>query len=193
MKTINKLLGAGALVISLGAAGAYAVAQQGLGFGHGRMGMGPGMMMGGPGMGPGAVMGPGMMAGRLGDPAARLATLKTELAIRPEQTADWDAYAKVVTESAAAMKDHREHVDRDAVRNMQPKDRQAFAAAMLKQREENFAKVKAAADALLAKLDDAQKAKAQGTLPGLAAAGPGQGMRHGMTGGGGTMGRHSQH
>lgn len=189
MKSINAWLGAGALIIGLGAAGAYAVAQQGPGFGHGRMGMGPGMM-GGSGMGPGAMMGTGMRVGQFGDPAAHLATLKTGLAIRPEQTAYWDAYAKVVTETAAAMKDHREHVDRDALRKMEPKDRQELAAGMQKQRDESFAKVTTAANALLAKLDEAQKAKAQATLPGLAATGhgqgPDQGMRHGM------MGRHFQ-
>ncbi len=55
------------VVASVGAVGTYVWAQQGHGFGPGRMGMGPGMMMG-PGMGAG--MGAGMMGMRGGSASA---------------------------------------------------------------------------------------------------------------------------
>ena len=178
MKTITKILGTGAAIAAVGILGSYAFAQQGPGFGPARMGMGPGMMMG-KGHGP---------MGAVADPAAHLATLKTELGLRPEQQADWDAYVKVVTETAAAGRARRESVDRDAVMKMEPKDRQAFITGMQEQRQKQFETVKAAAETLLAKLDDTQKAKARETLPGLIAAGHGPGMRHGMMGPGKGMG-----
>lgn len=59
MSKTTKAIGIVAAVAVVGLAGAYAFAQQGTGFGPGRMGMGPGMKMGmGHGMGQG--MGPGM-------------------------------------------------------------------------------------------------------------------------------------
>ena len=172
MRTISKFLGAGAAIAAMGVAGAYAFAQQGPGFGPGRMGMGHGMM--GHGHGP--------QMGNFGDPAAHLTAAKSELGIKPDQTAAWDAYATVVTDTATERRDHREHVDRDAVRNMQPSERQQHHAAMQSGRDEAAAKVKAAAETLLTTLDAAQQEKARSTLPGLVAVGPGQGMRHGMMG-----------
>ena len=176
MRTITKILGAGAVVAAVGALGTYAIAQQGHGFGPGRMGMGHEM-------GSGMMKGHGHAMGGFADPASRLGTLKTEIGIKAEQQTAWDAYAKVVQDTATSMQEHREHVDRDAVHKMEPKQRQDFAAAMLKQRQEAFEKVKAAAETLLTKLDDAQKAKASGILPGLVAAGSGTAMQHGMMGG----------
>lgn len=178
MKSINKIIGVGAAVASLGILGTYAIAEQGPSFGPGRMGMGHGMMKG---------MGPGMM-GNTADPAARLSTLKGELGIKPKQATAWDTYANVVTDTAAAMRSHREHVTPEAIQKLDEKARQEFANGMQKQMEESRAKVKTAAEALLANLDDAQKAKARGTLPGLIAAGPGQDMRHSMMGAGNGMG-----
>ena len=178
MKSITKIIGVGAAVASLGILGTYAFAQQGPGFGPGRMGMGPGMMKD---------MGPGMM-GNAADPAARLTTLKGELGIKPEQAAAWDTYAKVVTDTAAAMRTYREHVAPEAMQKLDEKARQEFATGMQKQVQESQAKVKAAAEVLLAKLDDAQKVKARESLPGVIAAGPGPGMRHGMMGAGKGMG-----
>lgn len=172
MRTITKFLGAGAAVAAMGLAGAYAFAQQGPGFGPGRMGMEHGMM--GQGHGP--------QMGNVGDPATRLTAVKSELGIKPDQTAAWEAYAKVVTDTAAERRDHREHIDRDAVRNMQPGERQQHFSAMQSGRDQAAAKVKAAAETLLTKLDAAQQEKARSALPGLVAAGPGQGMRHGMMG-----------
>jgi hypothetical protein len=175
-KTTNAV-GIVASVAAIGLLGAYAFAQQGPGFGPGRMGMGPGMMKG---MGPGG-MGHGPMMGNFGDPASRLSTLKTDLGIKPEQTAAWDAYAKVVTATATEQREHAQHIDLNAMRNMQQAERQQHFTAMQTQREAAQAKVKAAAEALVAKLDDTQKSKARASLPGLVTAAPG--MRFGMTGG----------
>ncbi len=97
MSKTTKTIGFLAGVAAVGLAGAYAFAQQGPGFGPGRTGMGPGM---GPGM---MMKGKGPMMGNFGDPASRLATLKTELGIKPEQAAAWDAYAKVVTATATEL------------------------------------------------------------------------------------------
>ncbi len=179
MRTFTKFLAAGAAVAAVGLAGAYAFAQQGPG--PGRMGMGHGMMG----------QGHGQQMGNFSDPAARLTAAKSELGIKPDQTAAWDTYAKIVTDTATERREHREHIDRDAIRNMQPSERQQHFAAMQSGRDEAGAKVKAAAEALLTKLDTAQQEKARSMLPGLVAVGPRQGMRHGMMGESG-MGPHFQ-
>ncbi len=67
MRTTTKVLGTGLAVVAIGALATYAFAQQGPGFGPGRMGMGPGMMKG-HGMGP--MM--GHMQGTFGDPSRSL-------------------------------------------------------------------------------------------------------------------------
>lgn len=147
------------------------------------MGMGPGMGQG---------MGPGGYGGGMGaqDLTEWLGTLKGELGIKPEQTAAWEAYAKVVNETASERHKVREGIDRDAAHAMKPEDHQAFRDSMMKQRDEAQAKIKSAAETLLAQLDDAQKTKARSNLPGLAEGGYGQGMRQGMHGGPGSgMGR----
>lgn len=181
MSKTTRTIGIVAGVAAVGLLGAYAFAQEGPGFGHGRMGMEHGM---GPnikkGIGPGA-KGHGPMMGNFGDPASRLSTLKTELGIKPEQTAAWDSYAKVVTAVAAERREHAQNIDREAIRNLKPEERQQHFTAMQTQREVTQAKIKAAAEALMAKLDETQKAKASTTLPGLATGGPG--MRFGMMGG----------
>ncbi len=172
---------------ALGALATYAFAQQGPGFGPGRMGMGPGMMKG-------HRMGPmmGHMQGTFGDPTAQLATAKTEIGIKPEQEAAWEAYAKVVTTAATAARGQREKISPDTILKMDAEERQAFITQMQEKRQQNSKTVSAAAETLLAQLDDAQKAKARDVLPGLAAAGHGPSSRHGMAGGPG-MGRGMGH
>jgi hypothetical protein len=187
MRTTNKVLGTGLVVVAIGALATYAFAQQGPGFGPGRMGMGPSMMKG-HGMGP--IM--GHMQGTFGDPTAQLATVKTEIGIKPEQQAAWDSYAKVVTTTAIAARGPREKISPDTIFKMDAKERQAFITQMQEQRQQNFKAVSAAAETLLAQLDDAQKAKARDVLPGLASIGHGTGARHGMAGGPG-MGRGMDH
>jgi hypothetical protein len=178
MRTVSKVLSAGIAVIAVSALGAYAYAQHGPGFGPGPMGMGPGMMKG-HGMGP--MM--GRMQRPFGDPATQLATAKTEIGIKPEQQAAWDAYAKVVTDTAAAARSQREKINPDTILKMDAQERQTFFTQMQEQRQQNFKSVSAAAETLVAQLDDAQKAKARQVLPGLAAAGHGPGAGRGMAGG----------
>ena len=139
-------------------------------------------------------MGPmmGRMQGTFGDPAAQLATAKTEIGIKPEQQAAWESYAKVVTDAATAARGQREKLSPDTIFKMEAKERQAFITQMQEQRQQNFKTISAAAETLLAQLDDAQKAKARDVLPGLAAAGHGPGARHGMAGDPG-MGRGMGH
>ena len=141
--------------------------------------MGPGMMMQrmGRGMGPGMMqhmgpgMGPGMMRGGPGltfaDPA-QIETLKKELGITTAQEPAWTKYAKALQDAATAMKTAREGVNPDAVSKLSPQDRFAFATKMREQAQKQHETVKTAANELLATLDDAQKTKAQQTLPGLA-------------------------
>lgn len=185
MSRKSKIIAAAAALTAVTALGAYAIAQGGPGMGHGRMGGMGGMGHGKMGQGPGSMM------GNMGDPAARLETIKTELGIKPNQTAAWDSYSKTVTETAAERRSHREKVDRDAVQKMDPKDRQAFRDSMRGDHEKAAGKVKTAAETLLAQLDDSQKEKARRTLPGLVTGGQGEGMRQGMMGkgGGDGMGR----
>lgn len=183
MTTTTKLLAAGTALAAVLGLGAYAFAQHGPGSGPGRMGMGHGM-------GPGMMMGKGHgpMGAGIGDPTVRLDTLKAEIGIRPDQQAAWDVYVNVVTETAAAARTRAEGMSPDAVRKMEPKVREAFITSMQQERQKRFETVKAAAEVLLVKLDDAQQAEARDSLPGLIAAGHGPGMQHGMMGPGKGMG-----
>jgi hypothetical protein len=189
----------GAMATAAVLAAGWALAQP-AGFGPGGMGPG-GMGPGGPGgmrgmhgmmgpgmhgqMGPGmrGQMGPGAMHGGPGfafDPA-RLDTLKTELGIKPAQEQAWTKYTKAVQDATTAMKATRESVNPDAISKLGPQERFAFATKMREQAQKPHETVIAAANELLATLDDAQKAKAQQTLPGLAF-GPGPMHAAGMRG-----------
>jgi hypothetical protein len=149
-------------------------------------GMGPGMMMQhmGPGMMKGPGMGPGMMRGGPGltfaDPA-QLETLKKELSITTAQEPAWTKYARTLQDAATAMKTAREGVNPETITKLGPQERFAFATKMREQAQKQHDTVRAAANELHATLDDAQKAKAQQTLPGLAF-GPGP-MRGAFMGG----------
>ena len=139
---------------------------------HGQMGSG------GPGQtGAGRHAGPGL--GQF-DPA-QIETLKTTLGITPAQESAWTKYAKAVQEAAATMRTTHEGIDRDAVSKMSPQDRFAFVTKMREQGQKQFETVQTAANELLATLDEAQKAKAFDTLPGLASSGAGA-MRNAMRG-----------
>lgn len=163
MRKISKGLAVVATVIAIGGASLVAVAQTG-GPGYGPMGSmhgwgGYGMMGGGYGMMGG---GNGMMGGRGGagfaDPAARLDALKSELAIRPEQTAAWDAYAKAVRDSATQMQAIRGSVDFDKLRTMPWQEHQAYMGKLHDRRAAAFKSIQTAAATLMAALDDTQKA-----------------------------------
>jgi len=114
----------------------------------------------GPGGGPGAMM---------GDPAEHLKRLKEEVGITDAQAAAWDAYAKVVTDTAERMRAARPDGSHYRFLEMSTADRLAELTKMRDLREQGHAQVKAAADALLPTLTDTQKVRALMTLPGLAA------------------------
>lgn len=179
MRKISKCLAVAATVATLGGASVVALAQTG-GPGFGPPGYGDGTPGYGPmGYGPMGFMHgrsfAGMMGGRGGpgfaDPAARLEALKAELAIRPEQAAAWNAYAKAVQDSTAGMLAARRSVDFDTLRAMTWQEHQAFMAKLFDERAQSFKTMQAAATALLAALDDTQKTHA--LLPGLLDVGPG--------------------
>jgi hypothetical protein len=183
MNRITKGLVIAASVAAIGGLGLTALAQPaGPGYGppgygqsgYGPMGFGPMGFMHGRG-GPGMMGGPGGFG--FADPAARLGALKTELAIRPEQTAAWDTYAKAVQDNATQMQALHASVDFDALRAMDWQQHQAFMAKMFDQRAQAFKTVRAAATTLLAALDDTQKTHA--LLPGLTDVGPGMMGWHG--------------
>jgi LTXXQ motif family protein len=166
MRKITRTLMIGAVVAAVGSIGVGAIAQPS-----------------GPGYGPSCVdghRGYGMMgrgAGGFHSPATHLTALKTDLGIKPEQAAAWNTYAKVVRDTAAQMAANRATLDMGAIHAMPNKERAAFLSDQMDLHDQAQAKIKAAAEALLPLLDDAQKAKAQKELPGLATRGPG-GMRH---------------
>ena len=153
--------------------------------GHGQMqhqgqgSMGSGMMQHkgrmGPGMGKGMMQHQGMQGGAGQTPfdPARLATLKTELAITAAQETAWTKYTTVVQDAAIAMSTTRADIDPNTVRNMTPADRFAFVSKIREQAQSRFTAVQTAANELLAVLDDTQKTKARNILPGLAF-GPGR-------------------
>jgi hypothetical protein len=197
----KKVLVIGSIAAVTALAGGWALAQpagpgpggfgppfmQGMGSG----GMGPGMMQHmASGMGPGmrGPMGPGMWGGSgltFLDPA-RIDTLKTELGITAAQEPAWTKYAKTIQDAATAMKTAREGINPDAVSKLSPQDRFALVTKIREQGQKQFESVKTAANELLATLNDAQKSKAQETLPGLAF---GPGMMH-AAGMGGPRFRH---
>ena len=180
MRKMTKALMIGAVVAAVGGAGLTAMAETGA------PGCGPGAMQGHMGYGMRG-MGGGAREFGFGDPAAHLAALKTEIGIKPEQGAAWDAYAKIVRDTAAQMRATRAGMDMKTIQAMSPEDRTAFISRQREAHEAAFGNVKTAAEALLPTLDAAQKAKAETSLPGLVTRGEGgmqragmQMMRHGM-------------
>ncbi|HEX6000405.1 MAG TPA: Spy/CpxP family protein refolding chaperone [Hyphomicrobiaceae bacterium] len=145
------------------------------GMDHGT-GHGPGMMKGMSGHGPGMMKDPGIMHGGQGaafaDPT-QLEPLKAELGITATQETAWNTYAKALQDATSAMSTARESVDPGTVSKMTPSERFAFVSGMREQAQKRFEAVGTAANELLGVLDDAQKAKARDTLPGLAF-GPGR-------------------
>ncbi len=158
MRKVTKALMIGAVVAAVGGIGLTAMADTAA------PGCGPAAMHGHLG----AAMGGGARGFGFGDPASHLAALKTEIGIKPEQTAVWDAYAKVVQDTATQMQAARAGMDRKAIQAMTPADRTAFMTSRREAHEQAFGKIKTAAEALLPTLDTAQQAKAQTELPGLA-------------------------
>ena len=171
----KRVLLIGAIATTAVLAGGWALAQT---TGHGPGGFGPPFMQGqGPaGMGPGRMqgmhgqMGPGMHGGpglAFADPA-RIDALKTQLGITAAQEPARAKYAKAVQDAAAAMKTARADVNPETVSKLTPQERFAFMSKIREQGQKQFEIVQTAANELLATLSDAQKAKAQTSLPGLA-------------------------
>ena len=166
MRNLTKALALGTVLVALGGAGVAAMADTAS-----------------PDVGPGMMMGHGMMGGHRhghGSPAARLARVKTELVITAQQNAAWDAYAKVVLDTATAMRASHEKINPDTIRAMSNQDRANFMASQWDQRDKAQATVKAAAETLIASLDDTQKVKAHYILPGLAQQADMSMRQHGM-------------
>ena len=183
MKTRTRAIVLAAATIAVGTAGIHAIAAPPAGHGPGSgmpsmHGTGP---MGGMGMHRGG------MSDTFGDPA-RLETLKTGLGIAAAQEPAWTAYTKTLRETAASMRASHEGVDMNALHGKSEAEREAFMNGMRQRRDTAFATVKAAAETLLAALDDTQKAKAREILPGLAMPGHAMTGHGGMTGGMGGMG-----
>jgi hypothetical protein len=177
MKTRTKVIALAAAAVVLGTAGVHAIAAPSAGHGPGfalasHHDAGPKGMKG---------MRQGGMAGAFSDPA-RFDALKSELGITAAQEAAWTAYTNTLRETATSMRASHEKVDMKALHGKSAEDRQAFVNGMQERHEKAFGTVKAAAEKLLAALDDTQKAKAKEILPGLATPG------HAMMGRGGTMG-----
>ncbi len=139
----------------------------------------------GPGSGPPAAHGSMAPAARamhghaMGDPAEHLKSLRTDIGITDAQAGAWDAYAKVVQDTATQMRASRQGMTRHTFMEMSTPERLALLLKQRDQREQARGAVKAAADALLPVLTDTQKVRALMELPGLA--GPGMHMkRHAM-------------
>jgi hypothetical protein len=177
MKTRTKVIALAAVAVVLGTAGVHAIAAPPAGHGPGfamasHHDAGPKGMMG---------MHRGGMAGAFSDPA-HFDTLRTELGITAGQEAAWTAYTSALQKTVASVRASHEKVDMKALHGKSAEDRQAFVKGMQERHEKAFGTVKAAAEKLLAALDDTQKVKAKEILPGLATPG------HAMMGHGGTMG-----
>jgi hypothetical protein len=143
------------------------------GMGHGRMGQG-GNEERGHSMGPHGFRGQGAGPGPGGhghtqslvDPTD-VEALKREIGITATQEQAWNEYASSLEETASTVRALREGVDREAVLAMSPADRFEFVKGMREQAEKRREVLKAAAEKLVAVLDEAQKAVAQEVLPGL--------------------------
>lgn len=197
MRKISKGLAIAATVIAIGGGSVLAVAQTGPGYGPGGYGgywCGYGAGGGMPGWG-GGYGRMGYWGGGFADPAARLDALKTDLALRPDQTAAWDAYAKAVTDGSAQLRALRDSIDFGKLRTMSWQDHWAYMGQFHDKQAAVFRSIQAARDALLAKLDDSQRSRlasarpgsygrgAQGGYGGPWMMGPGYGMMWGWGGG----------
>ena len=197
MRKISKGLAIAATVMAIGGASVVAIAQTGPGYGPGGYGgygcgYGPGIMQGWGG-------GYGMMGywGGAGfaDPAAQLDAVKSDLALRPDQTAAWDDYAKAVTDGSAQLRALRDNIDFAKLRAMSWQDHWAYMGQFHDKQAAVFRSIQTARDDLLAKLDDSQKSRllsagpgfygrgARGGYGGPWMMGPGYGMMGGWGGG----------
>jgi hypothetical protein len=126
-------------------------------------GHGPGWGMHGPGYGMMQRGGPGMgMRGEFDE--AKLAEIGAKLNLTTEQKPLWDAYVATVKEVSQGQKALADGLDRDAVRKQSYEEHMAFRDKMRTAMHERATTVFKARDALIAKLDDTQKATLRGTF-----------------------------
>lgn len=167
MKLTYKIIAGIAATLTLSAAG-IVYAHQGGGMGVGP-GMGPGMGMGmgmghmGPGMGMGwgmQGMGPGAMVNQdlSALAASRMAQLKSDLKITPNQEAAWKAFETAVLQQSAAMQSMRSEMHAQMQSNPSGVDHNAQRDKMIKLHETSTAARSAALKDLNAVLTPEQKA-----------------------------------
>ena len=124
------------------------------------------------------------------DPTARLDVLKSQLAIRPEQTGAWDAYVKAVRDGATQMQTIRDSIDFDKLQTMTWQEHLAYMGQFHDRRAAALKPIQQAKDALVAVLDDTQKSRLLPSGPGYFGPGmmgwyggsPGMGPGYGMMG-----------
>lgn len=172
MKRYQKIFAGTALALALAAATTVGAAPWGPMGGCG--GGGPGAYgMGGPGgmggMGMGFMGGPGMMwGGAAGSPAEavvqRLAQVKTQLAITPQQEAAWQAFATQAGEQAAQMQAMHEQQRQAIGANTPAPERMNQHLALMNQRFVGMQALNTAMADLYAQLTPAQRATADGLL-----------------------------
>lgn len=102
----------------------------------------------------------GMMGGDMQAMAdQRIAALKTQLAITPEQQATWDTYAAALKKNVVGMQSVRDTM-KTAMSTKTPVERLDAQAAAMETRLASLKEVKPALGALYAALSDEQKKKA---------------------------------
>ena len=104
------------------------------------------------------------MFGGITDPQ-QIAGLKSQIGIRADQEALWNAYVKAVQDAAATRQADRQTMGPQAMQAMSPDDRRAFMLARQDSRRASFRTVSEAMSALMASLDDGQKYRARGFFP----------------------------
>jgi hypothetical protein len=149
---LTGLIAASAQVVGTSGA-AFSASDQSTGGYSGMMGY-PGMM-GGQGM----MGGPGMMGASPADTAARLDTMKQELAITPAQDAAWNAYQQAVINQSALRDAHRQTMWND-----QTPPTADTRVAMQQQGWPMMQQTAQSADALYRTLTPEQQSKANGLL-----------------------------
>ncbi|KGF68013.1 hypothetical protein LL06_19050 [Hoeflea sp. BAL378] len=146
-----------------------------------RWGMGQMMMNGpygrGPMMGQGPMMGLGW-DGMLDRIDGRLAFMKTELGIRDDQSAEWDAFAAALRDNAEShnglMRSMMERFSDDDAANQTLPERLSEHESFMQARLEQIKEMRAAVEALYAVLDETQKKAANEIV--MPAMGMGMGM-----------------
>ena len=119
-------------------------------------------------LGGGAMMGGGGMMGGRWNAAGYLDSVKSELAITPAQEPAWKEYAQTVGGVAEQMQGVHQTMY-DAMGTATWQERRDMMNTMVAARQQAFDQVHAAAEKLLPALTGEQRAKAETTLPGLAA------------------------